>query len=82
MSAIDKIYGTKAQHDTFREWCGENRPEALRFFYDWAWDDGGEHPITNFPERLDLWLWANCPIEFVRDRITEQYGKAWLRANC
>ena len=78
MAAIDKIYGTKAQHDEFRTWCAANKPEALRFFYDWSgWDDGGVHPITNFPETMDSWLWVNCPIEFVRQELKEQYG-VWI----
>lgn len=74
MAAIDKLYGTKAQHDTFREWCAALKPEALEFFYDWMWDDDGVHPITNFPDEIDFWLWVNCPLEFVTDRIREQYG--------
>ena len=74
MASIDKIYGTKAQHDEFRAWCTQNKPEALEFFYDWMWDDGGVHPIANFPEKIDFWLWVSCPIEFVTDRIREQYG--------
>ena len=74
MAAIDKIYATRAQHDEFRAWCAVNKPEALTFFYDWMWDDGGVHPITNFPVSMDDWMAINCPIAFVRERIGEQYN--------
>ena len=73
MAAIDKIYATKEQHDTFRQWCADNCPEALPHFYVWQWNDGGVHPITNFPEIIDMWLFCNCPLDFVVERIRDQY---------
>ena len=76
MASIDKIYATKAQHDQFRAWCTTHMPVALEYFYDWLWDDDDTHPITNFPEYMDAWMWRNCPIAFVRERIGEQYNVA------
>jgi len=75
MAAIDKIYGTKEQYDEFRAWAQENKPEILRYFYEWydEWNDGNEHPITNFPMAVDVWLFNNCPIKWVVDYIREQY---------
>lgn len=76
MAAIDKIYGTKAQYDEFKEWCIKNKHAALKHFWDWEWKDDGEdgHPITSFPPELDYWMFFNCPIKFVTDRIFNQYG--------
>ena len=74
MAAIDKIYATKAERDEFHQWCSGHKPDALPYFYDWKWSDDGTYPITNFPEDIDGWLVLNCPIEFVLERIGEQYG--------
>jgi len=77
MAAIDKIYGLKSERDEFYAWCEKNKPEALRYFYEWYspdWDDGLEHPLTNLPERIDMWLLKNCPIQWVVNRIKAQYG--------
>jgi len=35
----------------------------------------GYRPISNFPENIDKWLIDNCPIDFVKNRLKEQYGK-------
>lgn len=78
MAAIDKIYAKKEQYLEFRTWCEKNKPEALGYFYDWPdseeWNDGRNHPITNFPEWLDMWLLDNCPIGWVVEYIKDQYG--------
>ena len=77
MASIDKIYATKEQRNEFHAWCITNKPEALRYFYQWwdEWNDGKEHPITNFPEKIDRWLLKNCPIDWVIARIKAQYGE-------
>lgn len=77
MAAIDKIYAKKEQREELYAWCEVNKPEALRYFYDWyspEWDDGLEHPITNFPEEIDMWLITNCPLSWVVAYIKDQYG--------
>lgn len=74
MAAVDKIYATKAQRDELYSWCEINKPDALRYFYDWCWDDNLNHPITNFPGEIDMWLLKNCPITWVTDYIRDQYG--------
>lgn len=30
-------------------------------------------PIANFLPEMDMWLMENCPIEFVQERLKEQY---------
>lgn len=76
MAIIDKIYGTKAQRDEFFNWCKINLPSALQYFYKWEdqWDPQKEHPITNFPTSIDIYLYHYCPIEFVKNRLLEQYS--------
>ena len=80
MAAIDKIYGNLAQFEELRVWLKDNKPEALKYLYleswlsfEWA-NDGQEHPISNFPEWIDNWLLANCPLDWVTGAIKEQYG--------
>ena len=81
MASIDKIYATREQRQEFYDWCKANKPEALKYFYEWydEWNDGLDHPITCFPESIDIWLLHNCHIEWVLDRIREQYGEDYLR---
>lgn len=79
MAAIDKIYGTKAQRIELGEWLMANRAELtlylspLEFWEkpDWA---TGEHWISCFTVRADIWLAQNCPIPWVLDALKEQYG--------
>ena len=30
-------------------------------------------PISNFPSEIDKWLIKECPLQFVRDRLKQQY---------
>lgn len=74
MAAIDKIYGSNDQYDEFYEWVGSNRPEIIKHFY--PRDDFKpitNRPITNLPEKDDMWLLENCPLGWVTDRIKDQY---------
>ena len=78
MASIDKIYGTKEQRDELMLWCADNLPSALVYFYpepEWAeWDSNRDFALTNFPEHIDYTLWDECPIEFVKERLRQQYG--------
>ena len=77
MAAVDKIYGNKEEYYTLWNWCKKRNKEALGYFYDWDWDCedwDGIHPLTNFPESIDMWLLENCDLDWVVDRIKNQYG--------
>ena len=37
-------------------------------------DEREEYILWNTPTWFDRWLWINCPLEFVRDRLMFQYG--------
>lgn len=75
MAAIDKIYGTTKQYDEFRAWTADNAPQYLKHFYERdGYHDDTDRPITNLTEAADMWLLANCPLDWVVERIREQYG--------
>lgn len=75
MAAIDKIYGSTQEYDIFCKWAKENRAEILKYFYPRnGYKDKHDRPITNLPEKEDMWLLENCQIEFIIKRIKEQYG--------
>ena len=78
MAAIDKIYGTPAQYYEFRAWCANHCPAAVDYFYPERYalrtDTNGKLPLTNFPERIDMWMLENCTLEWVVEYIMWQYN--------
>lgn len=79
MASIDKIYGTQDQYNQLYNWIAKNHAGWICYFYQdrKGWDDGNEHPISNFPEYIDYTLLVECPLEWVTDRIKEQYGESF-----
>ena len=80
MAGIDKICGTEKQLIEFRKWLKENKPEYLDMVNDpeneFYFKPDGENDlvsISNFSEEADKWLYLNCTILFVVERIHEQY---------
>ncbi len=73
MAAIDKLYGTHKEYQEFRDWCEKHFPDAVRYFYDWNWNDDLPHAMTLFPTLIDMRLLQICPIEWVVQQIKEQY---------
>jgi hypothetical protein len=73
MAGIDKIYGTQEQYYELRDYLTKNHPDALRYLYP---ENYGcyDRPISNFPTKVDQWLLKRCPLEWVTDRIREQYN--------
>jgi hypothetical protein len=75
MAAIDKLYGTKEQYFDFRNWCLNNNPEALDFFYpSWDHKDNLTHAMTSFPIHIDKWMLQNCPFDYIKKQIKDQYN--------
>lgn len=75
MAGIDKIYGTREQHDELSQWLSENLPEGLQYLYHRSnIIDGGSGCISNFPEHIDKQLLKICTIAWVIDRIKFQYN--------
>lgn len=73
MAAIDKIYGTREQHDEFRIWAEKNNPDILKYLYPKEDQEGECIVIANLPEEIDKWLWENCNFDFIIERLEEQY---------
>ena len=75
MAAIDKIYGTNHEYDEFRTWIYEHRKSYLKYFYpqNQGYERKEPRPICNMPLKADQWLFENCPLLSVRERILEQY---------
>lgn len=44
------------------------------YLYDKNGYDKLDRPIANFPEKIDKWLLKNCKIEWLINKIKEQYN--------
>lgn len=76
MASIDKIYGTMADYLELVSWLYDNQPKLLDQVYDprYDLDFQEERALSNFSNAADVWLWEHCPLDFVRNRLEEQYG--------
>jgi hypothetical protein len=88
MAAIDKTYVNKEQLFEAIEWAkgvGEVTLENGYKFYPinfiYAYNDINEledrdtYVLWNTPMWFDRWLWLNCPLPFVKDRIEDVYNE-------
>lgn len=74
MAYIDKIYGNIQQWFELWRYLEEKCPEGLKHMYECPdSSDGNEWPLSNFPREIDVFLMENCDIDFVVDRLKEQY---------
>lgn len=75
MAYLDKMYGT------YTEWCSlfsflkEKKPEYVRYLYNPPPQEGKDHPLSNFSLEADMYLWENCPLEFVKNNLRRQYSQ-------
>lgn len=86
MAAIDNIYlKTKREYIEFYKWSEMFDEECLKetgcsilecFFYRWYDVDDYEieYPTTNTPTSVDKWLWLHCPLDFIREYMSEKWG--------
>jgi hypothetical protein len=79
MAARDKIYGRLKEYRILRNWLTENKPEFLGSLYpervDLNFDQ--ERPIAYFSPEEDVWLFHNCPLSFITERLRGQYGNEY-----
>ncbi len=90
MAAIDKIYGTRDQWFELHAWLSAFMPIATKYLYPMPsrWAEGDRFPISNFPTWVDIALYEECELEWVKAAIKEQYnggpehlynGHAWRK---
>lgn len=65
--------------------------KPVDFIYEWTEDDfnqlpeNGELVLWNTPYYMDKWLIRNCSIDFIQERLKEQYGEEYNKikdGNC
>jgi len=80
MAAIDKIYGTQKQWIQLYSFLKKSRKyQYLKFLYPSPTPESLDAPLSNFSEEADIWLIQNCQLDFVKDRLKEQYGDRYDR---
>ncbi len=78
-NAIDFLYDPDMTKESFNEWkeeivqrhiknYNETREDAVKSFC---------IPLWNTPTYFDIWLIRNCPIDFIQNRLREQYGEEY-----
>ena len=78
MASIDKIYFTKEEGRKYWMWLLDHDSDCKELtgklpsehFY-----ETDEGYVSNNPEAVDWYLFHNCPFEFIKARIKEQYGE-------
>ena len=64
-----------------------NKFHPLDWLFEWTYDEwmeGTENeteevPVWNTPLYLDIYLIRYCPLDFIQDRLKEQYGEGWSK---
>lgn len=79
MAGIDKIYGNLRNWIKLVNFLMIEKPEYLKHVKTWEYDlDSEDVPIAHFTEKQDSWLWRHCKLQFVRERLKEQYSNTDL----
>jgi len=76
MAAVEKIYGNKAQFFELYNWCKNHCKKALKHFYMnsvWGVDLEEQKVIALFPYEIDMFLYDNCDLEWVKEKIENMY---------
>lgn len=81
-AAIDKTYLKYQDYLILKDWCDKTEliydngvkgsPKDFLFSYNEPYE--GEAPVWNTPESFDRWLYYNCPLSFIQERLREQYS--------
>ena len=82
MASIDKTYLRYEDYLTLKNWCENTQliydngkigsPMDFLFLYDEPYE--GKAPVWNTPKSFDRWLYHNCPLSFIQERLKEQYN--------
>lgn len=92
MASIDKTYVNKTELLEAINWCkniGEVTLENGYKFYPLNFilsyndidniEDKNHYTLWCTPSWFDRWLWLNCPLSFIKDRIESVYSKDFLK---
>lgn len=84
MASIDKLFGTINQYHELLKWLKVNDKTLINSLYmeedSLPEDDGSsDYTIANFSILEDKWLYLHCPLDFVINRISEQYDAQTLK---
>ena len=92
MASIDKTYVNKTELLEAINWCkniGEVTLENGYKFYPLNFilsyndidniKDKNHYTLWCTPSWFDRWLWLNCPLSFIKDRIESVYSKDFLK---
>lgn len=88
MATKDKTYGNKAQYESAVQFLETNKERMLQELgeeiksysdesYRVEWESNPEKifPLWNTSFIKDVWLYKNCDLQFVQNRLKEQYGE-------
>ena len=78
MAGIDKMNMSKEQFYTFCTWFFEHYKidvEGQEIMEDICWQDvmANDGATFNFSHKVDVHLMKNCKLDFVQERLKEQY---------
>ena len=79
MAGVDKIFGTVKQFYELKAWLDrcpvEGQHLKMNLYYPPKIAKGtDEMVIANFTTAQDVWLIQNCPIDWMQERLQQQYG--------
>lgn len=82
MASIDKTYLIWEDYLILKAWCKNTTliydngeiGSPLDFLVEYEEPYEGENPVWNTPVAFDRWLYENCPLSFIQDRLKQQYG--------
>lgn len=94
MAAIDKTYVTLEQYNVLKEWAKDKicvlyngyESPVKNWIIHWEDDSFKESiwgddtlPCWNTSSWQDRWLYQNCPLDFIQNRLLQQYGEKGLK---
>ena len=76
-NAIDFLAYPDMTENEFNEWKNEVIQNHMKI-YNESQEEAEKHfeiPLWNTPTYFDIWLIRNCPIDFIQNRLKEQYDE-------
>lgn len=84
MAAIDKTYVNESEWNLAKKFHQETLdqqikelPTSISLYYD-EFPGGDECVLWNTSRIQDIWLWKNCQLDFIKERLKFQYGEGYF----